>query len=146
MNRTEIENLVTASFSKCPFCLTEGSRMRFEWGHSIPRSMTCSGCGAKWELLFGLNKDWTFLGSKLVDVGSTKKGIKLVGKLYDGRFWRKAVLQGVSEKPLVLERERVPRAAERTIVIREIVKIRCPYCGGLYDEVKDRCPYCGGKR
>ena len=146
MNRTKIENLVTTSFSQCPFCLAEFSLMRFEWGHSIPKSMTCSGCKAKWELLFGLNKDWTFLGAKLVDTGSTEKGIKLFGKLYDTRFWKKAVLQGVSEKPLVLERERVPSVAERTIVIREIVKIRCPYCGGLYDEVKDRCPYCGGKR
>jgi len=106
--------------------------------------MTCLGCGAKWELLFGLNKDWAFLGAKLVDTGSTKKGIKLIWKLYDKRFWKKTVLQGISEKPLALGR--ISSVAERTIIIREIVKIRCPYCGGLYDEVKDRCPYCSGKR
>ena len=146
MNRTEIENLVTSCFSQCPFCSTEGSLMKFEWGHSFPRNMTCSNCGAKWELLFGINKDWSFLGAKLVDTGSAKKGIKLIGKLYDRTFWRKTVLQGISEKPVALERERVPSVAERTIIIREVVKIRCRYCGGLYDEVKDRCPYCGGKR
>jgi DNA-directed RNA polymerase subunit RPC12/RpoP len=146
MNRTDIENLVTICFAHCPFCQTEGSLMRFEWGNSIPRSMICSNCEAKWELLFGLDKDWSFLGAKLVDTGSTKKGANLKGKLYDTRFWKKTVLQGVSEKPLSLERERVPSVAERTIIIREIVKIRCPYCGGLYDEPKDRCPYCGGKR
>jgi len=86
------------------------------------------------------------LGAKLVENGSTKKGTKLVGKLYDREFWEKIVLEGISEKPLVLERQRVPNVAERTIIVREVVKIRCPYCGGLYDEVKDRCPYCGGKR
>jgi len=31
-------------------------------------------------------------------------------------------------------------------IIREIVKIRCPYCNNLYDEKYDNCPYCGGKR
>lgn len=30
--------------------------------------------------------------------------------------------------------------------IKEVVKIRCPYCGNLYNETVDRCPYCGGKR
>jgi len=40
------------------------------------------------------------------------------------------------ETPLVRERE----------IIREIVKIRCPYCNNLYDEKYDKCPHCGGKR
>ncbi len=31
-------------------------------------------------------------------------------------------------------------------VIRQIVKIRCPYCNNLYDEKYDKCPHCGGKR
>jgi len=31
-------------------------------------------------------------------------------------------------------------------IIREIVKIRCPYCNILYDEKYDKCPHCGGKR
>ena len=31
-------------------------------------------------------------------------------------------------------------------IIREIVKIRCPYCSNLYDEKYDKCPHCGGKR
>jgi hypothetical protein len=31
-------------------------------------------------------------------------------------------------------------------IIREIIKIRCPYCNNLYDEKYDRCPYGGGKR
>jgi len=31
-------------------------------------------------------------------------------------------------------------------IIREIVKIRCSYCGNLYDETLDKCPHCGGKK
>jgi hypothetical protein len=38
-----------------------------------------------------------------------------------------------------------PPVEEREI-IREIVKIRCPYCGNLYDETEDKCPNCGGTR
>jgi len=28
-------------------------------------------------------------------------------------------------------------------IIREIVKIRCRHCGGLFEERLDRCPHCG---
>jgi Na+/H+ antiporter NhaC len=31
-------------------------------------------------------------------------------------------------------------------IIREIVKIRCPYCGNLYDEGQNKCPTCGAAR
>ncbi|MFQ5999556.1 MAG: hypothetical protein ACE5J6_02135 [Candidatus Bathyarchaeia archaeon] len=41
--------------------------------------------------------------------------------------------------------ERATVVKEREI-IREIVKIRCPYCNNLYDEKYDKCPHCGGKR
>jgi Zn finger protein HypA/HybF involved in hydrogenase expression len=48
----------------------------------------------------------------------------------------------------------VPAVREETAVtekeiVREkevIVKIRCPYCHGLYDELLDECPHCGAKR
>lgn len=29
------------------------------------------------------------------------------------------------------------------VVIREIVKVRCRYCGNLYEQTLDRCPHCG---
>jgi len=31
-------------------------------------------------------------------------------------------------------------------IIHEIVKVRCPYCGNLYDETEDKCPHCGGTK
>jgi len=43
--------------------------------------------------------------------------------------------KGESKSGVMKERE----------VIREIVKVRCRYCGQLYEERLDRCPYCGGK-
>jgi hypothetical protein len=42
-------------------------------------------------------------------------------------------------EPVVREKE----------IIREkevIYKVKCPYCGKLYNEVLDVCPHCGGKR
>jgi len=42
------------------------------------------------------------------------------------------------EEPAAIVRERE--------IIKEIVKIRCPYCNNLYDEKYDKCPHCGGKR
>jgi hypothetical protein len=35
---------------------------------------------------------------------------------------------------------------EKTITKEKevIVKIRCPYCHGLYDETLNSCPHCGG--
>lgn len=46
----------------------------------------------------------------------------------------------------VVEGEKEVREKE---IVREkevIVKIRCPYCHGLYDEILNACPHCGGKR
>lgn len=38
-----------------------------------------------------------------------------------------------------------PTVKEKEI-IREVIKIRCSYCGNLYDENDDKCPYCDAKR
>ena len=40
--------------------------------------------------------------------------------------------------------QQVPVAKEREVIReREIVKIRCRYCGKLYVETADKCPHCG---
>ena len=83
------------------------------------------------------------MGAKLSDGGSTGKGNSLKDKMYDKDFWRKMVLQEISAKRVS---EKQKSESEKIIIIKEIVKIRCSYCGGLYDESNDRCPYCGGKR
>jgi hypothetical protein len=32
------------------------------------------------------------------------------------------------------------------IVIKEVVKVKCRYCGGLIDSAAERCPFCGAPR
>lgn len=35
--------------------------------------------------------------------------------------------------------------AQTHTIERQVVKIRCRYCGSLYDEVSGKCPSCGAK-
>jgi len=51
------------------------------------------------------------------------------------------ILKGRSIEPL----ETVPTVIKEKEIIREIVKIRCPYCNTLYNEAEDACPNCGAK-
>ena len=137
--RTEVENLILTYFPICPFCKTKG--MEFTWGRLVPQRMTCRGCGASWEPFLSYDGGWSFIGAKQVSSSSGAKGNNLVGKLYSEAFWKKKCSPDSVEE----ETEMAKRPA-KTVIIREVVKVRCPYCGGLYDEVDNRCPYCGGKR
>ena len=40
----------------------------------------------------------------------------------------------------------MPQTVREKEIIREIIKIRCPYCGSLYDEKETKCPNCGGNK
>jgi flagellar biosynthesis/type III secretory pathway M-ring protein FliF/YscJ len=47
------------------------------------------------------------------------------------------------------EQERLDKGLvvrEKETVIREIVKVRCQYCGRLYEEMQEKCPHCGASR
>lgn len=46
----------------------------------------------------------------------------------------------------VAEWARLDRASVEVVIKKEVVKIRCPYCGSLYDEHLNRCPHCNGNR
>ncbi len=52
------------------------------------------------------------------------------------------IVKGRSPQP----QEGMPTVIKEREIIKEIVKIRCPYCNNLYDEMEDKCPNCGGKR
>jgi hypothetical protein len=44
-------------------------------------------------------------------------------------------------------KEEPPAAGVREkIIIREVIKIKCPYCGTVYEQKNDRCPFCGGRQ
>jgi len=67
-----------------------------------------------------------------------RNGSKSYGNPEQVRRWKE---QEEHEKEL----ERL-EAGERETVIKEIVKVRCRYCGQLFDSTLDKCPHCGGKR
>jgi flagellar basal body-associated protein FliL len=58
------------------------------------------------------------------------------------RFWRMMKF-GRAQDQASSEAQSAVREKE---IIREVVKIRCSYCGNLYDDSMDKCPYCGAKR
>jgi DNA-directed RNA polymerase subunit RPC12/RpoP len=60
--------------------------------------------------------------------------------------------EGIEPIPSVSPKQIEPREIE-PVTVREkefvkevVVKVRCPYCGFMYDETLDRCPHCGGRR
>ena len=36
-----------------------------------------------------------------------------------------------------------PQVIKEREIIKEVIKIKCPYCGALVDQGVDRCPNCG---
>jgi DNA-directed RNA polymerase subunit RPC12/RpoP len=58
-------------------------------------------------------------------------------------FWR-SMKAGSSVENQVFSQPQQPVTEKE--VIREVIKIRCPYCGSLYDESLTACPTCGAKR
>ena len=41
------------------------------------------------------------------------------------------------------ERRDMLQGKEQDVVIKEVIKVRCPYCGGLMNEHDEVCPVCG---
>jgi len=71
------------------------------------------------------------------------------------RGGRRGVIIEVSEGKYYLDEAKLKEITsnagwpvDRTVIIKEkeIVKIRCPYCGNLYDGSLDKCPHCGAGR
>jgi len=131
------EERVKAYFRYCPFCYKEES-MSFEWG--LRKSyMFCKDCGAKWYLHYS----WGALqGAQLINASVDGKGNELLQKEHKPEFWQAMGLKGHK----ALSSEKQEKVVKEREVIREIVKIRCPYCHKLYDESQDKCPNCGAPR
>jgi len=136
MTEEDWESHVAEFFPQCPLCGSKSLEFDIEYGR-VHDFIYCLGCNARWEI------DWKGENFKiesitLVEVRDVEKyGLKR-GK-HSPEFWRRMALQAKEGQPIAKEKE----------VIREkevIVKVRCPYCGKLYNEVLDVCPHCGGKR
>ena len=67
---------------------------------------------------------------------------KVVPAIYQ-RVVVAAKKQAETEKQLSMTE---PVVREKEIIREVIYKVKCPYCGKLYNEVLDVCPHCGGKR
>lgn len=50
--------------------------------------------------------------------------------------WAAAIAQAKRALP-------APGTGATTVIERQVVKVRCRYCGNLANEVDGRCPYCG---
>ena len=68
---------------------------------------------------------------------------------------RAPLLASLTEEPLmdtektadpVAQINNASQIIKEKIIIKEIVKIKCPYCGTLYEQTSNRCPHCGGKQ
>jgi len=121
--------------------------MEFTWGDLVPNGMTCQNCGATWEPDMRHDVEWIFTSATLIRLGKERKGSSLLNRMYSADFWKELA----TPTPATRSEEdpnptKAPRMPSRVVIIREVVKIRCRYCGGLFDEVQDRCPYCEGKR
>lgn len=73
----------------------------------------------------------------------------------DQRGGRAGVIVEVSEGKYYLNEAKLKEITrnagwpgDRTVIIKEkeIVKIRCSYCGNLYDGSLNKCPHCGAGR
>ena len=130
------ETHVTKFFPQCPLCGSKSLEFDIEYG-SVRDYVYCLGCNAKWEI------DWKGEDFKieyviLLEVGDTEKH-ELKNRKQSPEFWRRMALK-TGEDP------RIARAKKMIQEKRRLIKVRCEYCGVLFDGTLDVCPHCGGKR
>ncbi len=66
----------------------------------------------------------------------------------DRRGGRAGIIVEVSEGKYYLDEAKLGQARgldQKTVIVKEkeTVKVRCPYCGNLYEITENRCPTCG---
>ena len=120
---------VAEYFPQCPLCGSKSLEYDVEYG-SVKDFIYCVDCNDKWEI------DWKGEDFKieyiiLLEVGDSEKHGNLIKEKHSAEFWRNMMPNS---------KERVPIAKAETVS-----KVRCAYCGTLFNEVLDACPYCGGR-
>ncbi|MGB8779363.1 MAG: hypothetical protein WCD81_01795 [Candidatus Bathyarchaeia archaeon] len=135
------QRIVMSGFGyACPFCY-ERDKLVYDMG--TPSYLTCTACGARWNLHWFFGK---LTGAVLVQDSMKGIGAHLLHKNYPTDFWRKMGLEGRKDLPPPSTEMTAAKEKEIITQTKVIVKVKCPYCTNLYDETLDRCPHCGGKR
>ena len=136
--KREKRRVISTFFRYCPLCYM-GNAVRCEV-HSVGGKdcAICSRCGASWHVYFGFigGLSWAKLEKESYD----GKGREHLGIEHKPEFWSRLAFEGRADSQ---EKRTIVR---ETKIVREIVKIRCQFCGNLYNESIDRCPYCAGHR
>jgi len=76
--------------------------------------------------------------AELLEPASDGRGKELVGQARPLRFWRRIALRRSGAT-------RAWPATREKVIVREIVKVRCKYCGNLFDATPGKCPNCGAR-
>jgi hypothetical protein len=100
-----------------------------EYG-SVHDYIYCVDCNAKWEIGWK-GDDFKIDYLTLLEVGDSEKYGDLVTEKHSIEFWREM---------MQTSREGVPIIRGETVL-----KVRCEYCGKLFNEDLDACPNCGGR-
>jgi len=135
-------------FRFCPLCLAENSiKPQISYMRGAKDYITCTNCGARWHI--GIGKYSWNAGrvnwAELVVDGVDRKNSHLIGRREKPESWQHMALKALREMPPPPPEEEQAPMMIKEKVIKEIVKIRCRYCGSLYLETLDKCPHCGGK-
>ena len=120
---------VAECFPKCPLCGSKSLDYDVEYG-SEGDYIYCIGCNAKWKIGWQ-GDDFKIDNLTLLEAGNSGKYSNLVKETHPIEFWR----------------EIVPSTGEGVSIARDetISKVRCEYCGILFNEELDACPNCGGR-
>ena len=120
---------VAEYFPQCPLCGSKSFDYDVEYG-SVEDYIHCIDCNAKWKIGWK-GDDFKINDLTLLEAGNSEKYSNLVKEKHSIEFWRGMM-------PLTKEGASIAR--EETVS-----KVRCEYCGILFNEELDACPNCGGR-
>lgn len=99
--------------------------------------------------IFGIYEVTAFNASVPTWARSDFQSIDIVPTLFPIIIGVVVLIYGLLSKEEVAMETQLPSASPvvREVIQKEVVvKIRCSYCGTLYDETLDKCPNCGAGR
>ena len=120
---------VSECFPQCPFCGSKSLEYDVEYG-SVQDYIYCVDCNAKWEIDWK-GEDFEIEYITLLEVGDSGKYGNLIKEKHSPEWWGEMMSNSKGQVPIA--------KAEA------VSKVRCEYCGTLFNEALDACPYCGGR-